>query len=313
MKPFCLTRRISIAVVCLFLSASFVLHTQETGFVPSHGVKTFYRTFGGAKGLPILIINGGPGMNSSGFAAVAQKLSEGGAYRTIIYDQRGTGKSVLATVDTSTITMQLMVEDIEALRKHFGFERWTVLGHSFGGVLGAYYATLHPERIDKLIFSSSGGINLDFLNYVGARISGRLTQRERDSLAYWSERISGGDTSHHARLQRGLALAPAYVFDRKYIPAIAERLTQGNAAINGLVFENLRAIRFDCTEHLRHFQRPTLIIQGKDDIIKVETAEYAHKILPNSRLVLLEKCAHYGWLDKEAEYFAAVRQFLRGE
>lgn len=312
MKPNHYPRRINLVVICVYLLIAFVLHAQETGFVPSRGVKNFYRTFG-AIGQPILIINGGPGMNSNGFAEMAQKLSAGGTHRTIIYDQRGTGKSVLTSLDTSTITMQLMVDDIETLRKHFGFEKWTILGHSFGGVLGAYYATLHPDRIDKLIFSSSGGINLDFLNYVGARINSRLTQQERDSLAYWSARIDGGDTSHHARLQRGMALAPAYVFEKKYVPVIAERLTQGNSIINGLVFENLRAIRFDCTERLRRFQRPTLIIQGKEDIIKVETAEYAHKILPNSRLVLLEKCAHYGWLDKEAEYFAAVRQFLRDE
>lgn len=312
MKPFSITHRICIAVVCLLLNASFALRAQDSGFVSSEGVQTFYRTFG-AKGLPILIINGGPGMNSNGFAEVAQKLSGDGTYRTIIYDQRGTGKSVLTTFDASTITMKLMVGDIESLRKHLGFEKWCILGHSFGGVLAAYYATLHPERVDKLILSSTGGINLDFLNYVGARISARLTQRERDSLAYWSERISRGDTSHHARLQRGLALAPAYLYNRTYIPTVAERLTQGNSIINGLVFQNLRAIQFDCAEQLRHFQRPTLIIQGKEDIITVETAEYAHKILPNSRLVLLEKCAHYGWLDKEAEYFTAVRQFLRGE
>ncbi len=308
MKSYYHTHRISLAVICCWLVVTSVLQAQEFGFVPSHGVKTFYRTFG-MKGSPILIINGGPGMNSNGFVDIAQKLSDG--HRTIIYDQRGTGKSMLATLDTSTITMHLMVEDIEALRKHCGYEKWTVLGHSFGGLLAAYYATLHPERIDKVIFSSSGGINLDFMKYAGERINARLTQQERDSLAYWTERIGQGDTSYHARLQRGKFLAPAYVFDKKHVPIIAERLTQGNSAINGLVFANLRAITFDCTEQLRYFQRPVLIIQGKNDIITVETAEYAHKVIPRSQLVLLENCAHYGWLDKETEYLAAVRQFLR--
>jgi proline iminopeptidase len=88
----------------------------------------------------VLIINGGPGMNSDGFVGVAQKLSKNN--RTIIYDQRGTGRSTLTKTDTSTITMKLMAADIEALRKQLNIKSWIILGHSFGGMLASYYASL---------------------------------------------------------------------------------------------------------------------------------------------------------------------------
>lgn len=65
--------------------------------------------------------------------------------------------------------MDLMVEDMENLRRHLNIEKWTILGHSFGGIMATYYATKYPERIEKLILSSSGGINMDFTSYVAKK------------------------------------------------------------------------------------------------------------------------------------------------
>ncbi|MCU0428193.1 MAG: alpha/beta hydrolase [Candidatus Kapabacteria bacterium] len=299
---------VMMLLVMLFLTGCIHLRAQEEGYSEANGVKTFYRMLG-SKGLPLLIINGGPGMNSDGFAGIAQMLASG--RRVIIYDQRGTGKSKLAALDTTTITMRNMVEDIESLRKHLGYQTWNVLGHSFGGLLASYYAVLYPNSIEKVILSSSGGVNLDFMRTVGERIQANLTEQDRDSLAYWNNRITSGDTSYQARLRRGMALASAYVFDKKHVPTIAERLTQGNMRLNGLVFQNLQAMKFDCSKELRSFQRPVLIIHGKNDIIGTEIAEFAHKALPTSRLVLLDSCAHYGWLDRKDEYLSAVQGFLR--
>jgi proline iminopeptidase len=301
--------RFALLVLLVFFTAATTVISQETeGFSDNNGVKTYYRIYG-SKGSPLLIINGGPGMNSNGFAELAKHLSANN--RAIIFDQRGTGKThVPAALDSSTITMQNMVNDMEALRKHLGYERWILLGHSFGGLLAAYYSTQYPQRVEKMIFSASGGINLDFLRYVGQSINSRLTKSERDTVAYWSQRYDAGDTSYAGRLRRGMALAPAYVFDKRFVPTIAERLTQGNGLVNALVFADLRRINYDCTEPLRRFKSPVLIIQGKQDIIKPETAEYARKVLPASHMVMLDSCGHYGWLDAEKQYLTVVRSFL---
>ena len=292
---------IVVNVICL--SA----YSQTEGYAASADSKIYYRTFG--LGKPLLIINGGPGMNSDGFVDLAKALSKN--YRTIIYDQRGTGKSTLQKLDTSTITMQLMVDDIEFLRKHLKIERWFVLGHSFGGMLASYYATLYPQNIESLILSSSGGMDLGLLSYVSKRINSKLSSQERDSLSYWDKKINNGDTSFFARLHRGLALAPAYVYDRKNIPLIAERLTQGNHPVNDLVWQDLQKIRFDCKSKLSQFNKPVLIIQGKEDIIEEQTALQEHTIFKNSKLVLMNHCVHYGWLDRPDIYFHEVENFLQ--
>ncbi|MFZ1678257.1 MAG: alpha/beta fold hydrolase [Saprospiraceae bacterium] len=290
-----------------FLFVSSVCTAQTEGFVKSiDAAPIYYRTFG--SGQPLLIINGGPGMNSNGFENLARKLSD--HYKTIIYDQRGTGKSVLPTLDSTTITMDLMIADIESLRKFFKLDKWFILGHSFGGMVASYYATKYPEHIDKMILSSSGGIDLGLLSYVNDVISSKLSAEEKDSLHYWNDKLNAGDTTFAARLGRGRALAPAYLQDRKFIPVLALRLTQGNGDINGLIWGDLQRINYDCTEKLKTFDKPVLIIQGKQDIINADTAERAHKVLKNSKIVLMDHCGHYGWLDNEEVYFREINSFL---
>ncbi|MFC0183715.1 proline iminopeptidase [Pseudarcicella hirudinis] len=294
------------------MTAAFLLivqlcaFAQQEGYVDNGDFKTFYRTYG--KGDPLLIINGGPGMNSDGFVEIARKLSANN--RTIIYDQRGTGRSVMKELNSSNMTVDLMVDDLERLRKSLRIDKWTILGHSFGGMLASYYATKFPEHISALILSSSGGIDLDLLAGGGGFIAEKLSRQEQDSLAYWSAKIEEGDTSYHARLRRGLALAPAYVYDKKNIPVIAERLTQSNSRITGLVWQNLQNIKFNCEKGLLSFNKPVLIIQGKQDIVSEKLAEKAHKVLKNSKVVLMDKCVHYGWLDNPEVYFSSVNKFL---
>jgi proline iminopeptidase len=259
------------------------------------------------EGEPILIINGGPGMNSEGFKSLARTI--GNSYKAIIYDQRGTGQSKISNINTSTITLDLMIKDIEMIRGYLKIDHWVVLGHSFGGMLASYYASKHPERIKGLILSSSGGINMDLFSRIN--ITSRLTIAERDSLNYWNNEIASGDTTYYARLKRGKFLAPAYLYDKTNVPTVAKRLTQGNPAINQLVYQNMRKIDFDCSIGLKNIKVPVLIIQGREDIIDRETANTAVNVFQNSTLVILEKCGHYGWLDQPKQYFENINSYLQ--
>ncbi len=290
----------------LLLLFQFTVCAQKEAIIKNGNGCIYYKTFGSGK--PLLLINGGPGMNSNGFDAIAKKLSAN--YMVITYDQRGTGRSVVEKLDKHTITLDLMIADIELLRKHLHISKWIILGHSFGGMLASYYATIHPENIESLILSSSGGIDLGLLSYASTNIQARLSSKESDSLNYWNKKIASGDTSYHARLGRGMALAPAYIYNRKYIPIIAERLTQGNTMINNLVWDNMQQIKFDCTKKLLSFDKRVLIIQGKNDIIEERTALQEHEVFKNSILVLLDHTGHYGWLDNEKEYLGAIEKFL---
>lgn len=276
---------------------------QETGFARSGDVNIFYRIFG--QGDPLLVINGGPGFSSEGFTELAKKLSE--KYRVILFDQRGTGKSVLPSVHNNNISMNLMTNDIEALRVHLDISEWTILGHSFGGMLAYHYSARHPDHVSGLIASSSGGLDLEFLQYFS--LNQQLTPAEVDSLSYWNARINEGDTTSYAEKKRREFMAAAYVYHDKNIPEVAERLSQGNSMINELVWRDLQRIRYDMSDELSDFEKPVLIIQGKQDLVNESTARKAYEIFPNAELFLLENCGHYGWLDRPDIYFDKIFSF----
>lgn len=301
-----LYRILMTSVILIAFFVDNILSRQSDIAISTDGAKIFYKTFG--IGQPLLIINGGPGMNSDGFEGLAVSLSQD--FMTIIYDQRGTGKSELKVLDNTTITMDLMLSDIESIRKQLGLKKWSILGHSFGGMVASAYATVYPDKIDKIVLSSSGGINLKLLDYFRESLHSKLTATQIDSVNYWERKIAAGATDHFTRLQRGKYLAPAYVMDSMYYPVIAERLTQSISIINQLMWENLRKQNFDCAPKLKSFDRPVLIIQGKQDIVRASTAEEARKAFRNSRIVYMDHCIHYGWLDNPEVYFREVIQFL---
>jgi len=267
--------------------------------------KLHYRTYGA--GEPVLIINGGPGISSDGFGELAQLLSENN--RSIIYDQRGTGNSKILSNNNSDYTIDLMVEDIEVLRKHLGYENWIVLGHSYGGMLAYAYAAKYPERVRAMIQSHSGGMDLRMRDYPD--LLDRLSRSQRDELNQLIMKISFGDTLRETRYQRAKLMAIAYLNDSTRTSEVAERLMTTNRTINSQVWANMNLINFDVSEEMKNFNKPVLILNGVNEIVHKDISIYADSVLPDSRLILMENCGHYGWLEKPEIYLKEVKEFLK--
>lgn len=302
--------RAFLTLICLTLLNYFSSFSQAEGFAESTDIDIFYQTFG--DGEPVVILNGGPGFPSNHFVKFAQKLSDAGS-QTIIFDQRGTGRSQVTEINNSNITMDLMVADMEAVRKHLGIEKWTVFGHSFGGMYGMYYATKYPKRIKSLVLSHSGGIDLEFANSFAANRNLRLSQTERDSFAFWTNPKNVQKYPDYARIGMAKSMAPAYVYDKKNVPTVIEGMTELSRyepQINALVWQDLRAINYNLREDLRTFKQPVLIVGGKQDLLGESTAYEIHMALPNSQLELMNECGHYGWLDQPVQYFRIIETFL---
>jgi proline iminopeptidase len=295
--------RILIVFLTLFVSSELL--SQEEHYIKDGKNLIHLTTYG--EGEPILIINGGPGMSSKGYHSLAEKLGEKNL--AIIYDQRGTGQSKSEKVDASTITMKGMLDDIEKIRMYLKVDKWVVLGHSFGGMLASHYTSHYPERTKGLILSSSGGVDMELISNLD--ITARLTQKDKDSLFYWTLKIAQGDTTYNAKLQRGTYLASAYLNDKSHMPKVAKRLAQTNMEINGLVFRDMRKIGFDCKPILAKYTKPVLVIQGAHDIIPLELGEKAHELFSNSTFVILEKSAHFGWLEESELYLKSIQELLQ--
>lgn len=268
----------------------------------------FYQTFG--EGKPVLIINGGPGLDSEGFATVAKAIAAAG-FQTILFDQRGTGRSPLPAIDKDTISMDLMVADMEKIRKKLQLKQWTILGHSFGGMLAAHYASKHPAQVEKLVFSSSGGLDLDFVADIQPRINQKLSLKQQAEMKAYQLKQAAGDNSAATNEKRVNILAQAYVLDQSKAHLIAARLKVVNMKLNQLVFADMARIKFDHKQSFGKFQQPVLVLQGDQDIISIDTAKKTQNSFPNAQLEILKGCAHYGWLDQPEQYYRALFTFLK--
>jgi proline iminopeptidase len=107
----------------------------------------FYEQCGNANGLPVIFLHGGPG---GGIEPMYRRFFDPQAYRIVLFDQRGSGRSTpYASLEENT-TWDL-VADIEKLREKLGIEKWLVFGGSWGSTLSLAYAETHPERARALV------------------------------------------------------------------------------------------------------------------------------------------------------------------
>jgi proline iminopeptidase len=295
-----------IIVIFILLHAVLIGNCQSVYKIPSFDGQIHAKSYG--KGEPILIINGGPGMNSNGFDSLAKIL--GVSNQVIIFDQRGTGKSKVSIVDSASITIDRMVEDIETIRKYFKIKKWIVFGHSFGGMLASYYASKFPKKAKGLILSSSGGIDMKIFSNLN--ILGKLNLSEKDSFNFYQTKIANGDTTYLSRFKKAKFLASAYLYykSENNINTIAYRMLEADYTIGGLVVANMYKIRFDCKDKLSGYDKPVLILQGKEDFINEGIARSADSAFKKSDLFIIEKCGHYGWLDQPEIYFDKIHFYL---
>src|SRR6195256_4481015 len=116
------------------------------------GHQVYWECCGNPAGKPALYLHGGPG---SGFSPGQRRFFDPDAYRVVLFDQRGSGRSrPLASApdaDLSANTTAHLIADIEALRQLHGVDRWTILGLSWGTTLGLAYAQAYPARVGALV------------------------------------------------------------------------------------------------------------------------------------------------------------------
>jgi proline iminopeptidase len=118
----------------------------------SHQNRVYWETCGAPDGKPALVLHGGPG---SGCTPWHRRLFDPAAYRIVLFDQRGCGRSTphagLYDTGLDGNTTPDLIADVEALRELLGIERWLVWGGSFGSELALAYAQQHRSRVTEMV------------------------------------------------------------------------------------------------------------------------------------------------------------------
>ena len=114
------------------------------------GVSLFVKVTG--HGYPLVLMHGGPGVDHTTLLPFHPLADH---FTLVFYDHRCNGRSEGAAV--SSMTWENLTADAEALRQMLGFDKWAVLGHSFGGMVALEYALRYPQSLSHLVLMDTCG------------------------------------------------------------------------------------------------------------------------------------------------------------
>jgi proline iminopeptidase len=263
---------------------------------------------GNPDGKPVLFVHGGPG---SGTNPEQRRFFNPEAFRVILVDQRGSGKSrpfALNALDGNTT--QALIGDFELIRELLGIEQWLLFGGSWGSTLSLAYAQAHPDRVTGLILRGIFLATQREANWVFGQAGARSVYPDvweklvaevghdnpAEIVSSLYQRICAGDEAA-ARAVTAFELRISHlVSDEKLVDAVTnspEGLAIGSIECHYFYHkffleENQLLINIDIIKHL-----PCDIVHGRYDMIcPFDNAWRLHRAWPGSNLHIIPTAGH---------------------
>jgi len=271
-----------------------------------NGIELYVKRMG--SGEPIVVVHGGPMLEHGYFLPHLAPLAE--SFELIFYDQRLSGRSA-GQVDSASVRLDTLVDDIEALRQSLQLGRVHLMGHSWGGLLAMRYAIQHPENLRSLILLNSMSASSQLWQEEEARLAQRLTVEDSIEIATIRETVAFSNGEPEAIAAILLASFKAQFADRSKIaglelyvpPDYLNRSRQFGYMIGDLT-------DFDFFEDLRTISVPTLILYGSAEPAAEISGEALHDAIPTSELVIIQNAGHFPFVEQPDAFLGAVRGFL---
>jgi proline iminopeptidase len=275
---------------------------------PIHNL--YFEECGNPQGQPVVFLHGGPG---GGIVPEYRRFFDPAAYRIVLFDQRGAGKSTPHAELRENTTWDL-VADIERLREHLGIERWMVFGGSWGSTLSLAYAETHPERVTALVLRGiflcrrkelewfyQYGTNAIFPD-VWEEFERVIPEAERGNMmqAYY-KRLTSDDKQVRLEAARAWSVWEGSTSKLFPDPHLIEDFSQDEFA---LAFARIECHYFvnnifmpsenyllENVQRIRHI--PTVIVQGRYDVVcPMMSAWDLHRAFPEAEFHIVPDAGH---------------------
>ena len=277
---------------------------QVNSFQTSDGETLYYTIYG--KGPKVVLLYGGPGYGVGPMRPWADSLS--GQFECILFDQRGTGLSSNAKLDSTTINLKRATRDIEDLRIHLGEEQMTLCGISWGGMLAQGYASFFPEKTKNIVLVSTLGPDLSLMGAFNDNMNMRRFPIERDSLTYWNKQPD----SDLSKMKRDYFnfISEFYNHETGYtmLPQFFAT-TELSETMSDLMWRDL-VINYDLKSVLINYKGQCSIIRPRQDPVPAESIYQLKEILPQTKIFFIERSGHFPDYEKPKELFEILRQIL---
>ena len=298
-------------ITATVVSATMLLAQQpiEKGYKFVNGVKLYYETVG--EGIPIVVVHGGPGMDHG--YLLPQMAGIGKGYKLIFYDQRAMGKSS-ADFDTSAMTMDNFVEDLEGIRKAFDLGKMNLMGHSWGGLVSMFYAIKYPDHLQSLILANTTAASSALRSLSFAIMSLRTTKADSIAQAQVAETegFKKRDPKTMAKFFRLLFRESFH--DKRFVDSLTldfDSTYSAKSVMGRRLYRDSTLRSYDIHAKLDVIHCPTLIIAGADDRVAHGTNEQIHDHIRGSEYVLLPDCGHFPYIEAPEKFFPVLREFLK--
>jgi proline iminopeptidase len=280
-------------------------HTLKPGRISIRDVSLFVQVVG--EGPPLVLMHGGPSADHWTLATF-RRLAD--RFTLIFYDHRCNGRSDGAPV--SSMTWENLTADADALRERLGFERWAVLGHSFGGHVALEYALRYPDRLSRLVLLDTAGDAHWSREKAPEVLAERGYGPEKVELA---RRWFSGDFAPKDYFRIFMRIGGAYHY-RPVLGALRTLMHGGwrsKIRREALLFAGRRLMPgWTVMDRLKEISVPTLVIAGRDDFVfPPECQRELAAGIPDARLLLISRAGHNPHDERPAEVMRAVGEFLR--
>jgi pimeloyl-ACP methyl ester carboxylesterase len=257
-------------------------------------------------GYPLVLMHGGPGADlytMMAFKPLADRFT------LVFYDHRCNGRSKGAEV--TTMTMENLTADADALRQALGFEKWAVLGHSFGGYVALEYALRYPNSLTHLLLVDTGG------DYHWARENAPKLLAKRGfspEIGNLAQRFLNGQIEPNEMFPALMKLGKAYNPHTRLsqMPHMLFTGLRTKLRPEALIFAANNYLKeWTVMDRLVEIKVPTLVLAGREDFIyPPEHQQELARRIPNAHLVLIDRAGHNPQDEQPAKTLQAVRDFL---
>jgi proline-specific peptidase len=258
------------------------------------------------KGYPLVLMHGGPGADLHTLMAFKPCADQ---FKLVFYDHRCNGRSEGA--DVSSMTMENLTADADALRQALGFEKWAVLGHSFGGNVALEYALRYPQNLSHLLLMDTGAANSWAQEKAPQELAKRGFSPEIVDLA---RRYFNGQIEPKEMFPSLMRLSKAYnpYTNLSQLPQMLFWGLQTKLQPETFVYSESHFLKgWTVMDRLGEIKVPTLVMAGRQDFIyPPEHQEELAAAIPNARLVIIDRAGHNPHDEQPAETLKAVREFL---
>jgi len=259
-------------------------------------------------GAAVIVLHGGPGLDHMAFGDYFDPLAE--RYRLLLVDQRGHGRSAVS--NENDWTLERLAADIGELARALGLRGHAVLGHSFGAFVALQHAVDEPDP-DVATIVCGGVPSTRYFASVEAGLQRVEPPELRERVRVALEREPEVESADEMRAVINAEMP--FLFAEQADARIAEYQERSASAIcSPAVLRHFASNGYggiEVEDRLHRIDGPMLVLAGRHDhICSIAAAEAITARVPRAELVILEHSGHFGFVEEQERFIAAVRRFL---